>query len=160
MDGNDRIVLLPDSQVMRSDFFAGALAVEEMPGLDFDLQIPCEDCESMGARGPGATQAILDGVASSEQGVFVGCLRDVTVDKWGRALSCLAPYRAWNAITRASLARLLPLALGRIYLVTNYGTAQIAGMSLEQAVKAMISIAPPDLRKILSRVAWKKLGIL
>jgi len=150
LDGRNDVLLASSRDIFRSARFQGSVAISQISNLDFHLRAFCPEGRGQEV-GPGALSMALQGVARDEKGVFIACLNDVEIDRWGRAVPCFAPKGAWGGRTKVALGEMCPYALGRLYVVTPYGLVDLAGKLPGEAVRALIEIATPDLRRPLRK---------
>jgi len=107
--------------------------------------------ESVGVEQKSGTGGQLDfifGAFRSRQGKGLICLHSTFKDKEGKAHSRIRP-----TITPGSIVT-VPRSLAH-YIITEYGTAQLKGLSTWQRAEALINIAHPDFRDELVKEAEK-----
>ena len=114
-------------------------------GVELDL-MGQENAESAGTRqlsGTGGQLDFLEGAFRSRGGKGFICLASTHAKKDGTLKSNIVP--CIPAGSTASAPRTLTQ-----YVATEYGVANLAGLSLRERAEAMIAIAHPDFRKELS----------
>ena len=117
-------------------------------GVELDL-MGQENAESVGSRelsGTGGQLDFLEGAFRSLGGKGFICLASTHQKKDGTLKSNIVPFIPGGSTVSA------PRSLIQ-YVVTEYGVAKLAGLSLKERAQAMISIAHPDFREELSRYA-------
>ena len=119
-----------------------------MGGVQLDL-MGQENAESAGKRqlsGIGGQLDFLEGAYRSKGGKCFICLNSARKDKEGNLKSNIVPFIPGGSVVSA------PRTLIQ-YVATEYGIANLAGLTLKERAKAMISIAHPAFREELAKYA-------
>ena len=122
-------------------------------GVELDL-MGQENAESAGARqlsGTGGQLDFLEGAFRSEGGKGFICLASTHTKKDGTLKSNIVPFIPGGSTVSA------PRTMTQ-YVATEYGVANLAGLSLRERAEAMIAIAHPDFRAELSEYAERQFG--
>ncbi len=117
-------------------------------GVEVDL-MGQENAESAGARqlsGTGGQLDFLEGAFRSKGGKGFICLASTHKKKDGTLKSNIVPCIPAGSTVSASRTMTQ-------YIATEYGVADLAGLSLRERAEAMAAIAHPDFREELSRCA-------
>lgn len=119
-------------------------------GVELDL-MGQENAESAGSRqlsGTGGQLDFLEGAFRSEGGKGFICLASTHTKKDGSLKSNIVPFIPGGSTVSAPRTMIQ-------YVATEYGIANLAGLSLRERAGAMIAIAHPDFRDELSRYAME-----
>lgn len=117
-------------------------------GVELDL-MGQENAESGGRRqlsGTGGQLDFLEGAFRSEGGKGFICLNSARKNKDGTLKSNIVPFIPGGSVVSGPRGMIQ-------YVVTEYGTAKLSGLSLRERAEAMIAIAHPDFREELSQYA-------
>lgn len=117
-------------------------------GVELDL-MGQENAESAGSRqlsGTGGQLDFLEGAFRSQGGKGFICLASTHTKKDGSLKSNIVPFIPGGSTVSAPRTMIQ-------YVATEYGIANLTGLSLRERAEAMISIAHPDFRDELSRYA-------
>jgi len=117
-------------------------------GVEVDL-MGQENAESAGTRqlsGTGGQLDFLEGAFRSKGGKGFICIASTRVKKDGTLKSNIVPCIPAGSASSA------PRTMTQ-YIATEYGVANLAGLSLRERAEAMIAIAHPDFRAELSEYA-------
>ena len=117
-------------------------------GVELDL-MGQENAESAGSRqlsGTGGQLDFLEGAFRSEGGKGFICLASTHKKKDGTLKSNIVPFIPGGSTVSA------PRTMTQ-YIATEYGIANLAGLSLAERARAMIAIAHPDFREELEAYA-------
>lgn len=117
-------------------------------GVEVDL-MGQENAESAGTRqlsGTGGQLDFLEGAFRSKGGKGFICIASTRVKKDGALKSNIVPCISAGSASSA------PRTMTQ-YVATEYGVANLAGLSLRERAEAMIAIAHPDFRAELSEYA-------
>lgn len=147
-DNPDFLSLSVDLTNMPAEIARNAKVVSVNCTAEIDLQGQAAS-ESAGARhvsGTGGQLQFVRGAYASEGGKSFLCLSS-TYEKHGERKSRIVPTLAPNTIVTTPRTDVM-------YVVTEYGIANLKGLSVTERAYAMIGLAHPDFREQLERDAY------
>lgn len=103
----------------------------------------CSEAQGLSPySGPGGSFAYLYGAIRAKGGRSFVCLRSTYVDKDGETQSNIVPWLPAGCIVTTT-------KIYTMYIVSEYGVADVFMKTLKDRIKALIKIAHPDFRKDL-----------
>lgn len=158
LDGDDRIGMLPASELLAPETFAGGLGINNVLAIDFQGQVNATARDHVPYSGVGGLATIMRGLADG--GVAYLCLRSTHRDLDGEVRSSILP-----ALPEGTPVAITGFDLmgrrngGRVYLATEHGIASLHGRSQDELVRELVGVAHPEHRDELAREAWDRLRI-
>lgn len=123
-------------------------AINSAIEIDITGQICADTIGKMQYSGVGGQMDFIRGASLSEGGKAIIAMPSVT----GKGISKIVPFLKEGAGVTTTRAHVH-------YIATEYGVVDLFGKNLKQRAEALISIAHPDHRELLSKQAWERLNI-
>lgn len=155
LNENKDICLPTASRVVIPEGFFGGLGINNALAIDFSGQINSGSRDKNPYSGIGGLGMIARGLARGGIGYF--CLKSTHKTPEGKLRSSIFPY-----LPEGSQVSLIgPDTSGacggaRFYLVTEWGIADLTGVSQSQLIKNLIGVAHPQFRDWLKKCAWQE----
>ncbi len=158
LHNNPRVVLATASRVVISEGFYYGMGINNILSIDFNAQVNSGGRFKNHHSGIGGAAQIHRGLTKG--GISYLLLKSTYRGLDGREVSAITPFLPEG--TPVSING--PDMLGgrensRVFLVTEYGLAQVNGLSQSQFVRTAIGLAHPKFREQLKRRAWEEFRI-
>lgn len=122
-------------------------AINSAIEIDLTGQVCADTIGKIQYSGVGGQMDFIRGASLSEGGKAIIAMPSVT----HKGISKIVPYLQQGAGVTTTRAHVH-------YIATEYGVVDLFGKNLKQRAEALISIAHPDHREMLTRQAWERLN--
>lgn len=143
--------------MLDSRAFHGGLGVNNILGIDFLGQVNATHRDLNPWSGIGGAAVIMRGLARG--GIAYLCCKATHGGPEGRRSSIFPALPAGTAVTLVGADIMGTRDGARFFLVTEHGVAPINARDQDAYVRQICSVAHPDFRDELARVAWERYRI-
>lgn len=159
LHNNKAILLAPASQVVIPEGFFGGLGINNCLGIDFQGHVNAGGRDRNHHSGMGGHAMICRGLGNG--GLSYLCMKSTHRTPDGEVRSSIFPY----------LPQGTPISLvgpdimgtrhgGKVYLVTEFGVAQLSGRSQGEFIQEIIRVAHPEFRTWLKKKAIEEFRVI
>ncbi|HOX37295.1 MAG TPA: acetyl-CoA hydrolase/transferase C-terminal domain-containing protein [Candidatus Brocadiia bacterium] len=159
LDYNRNVIFTPAKRLVVPEGFVNCWGINNSLSIDFNIQLTAECRGNNQYSGPGGLPAIANGLGRGPDGGSIICLPS-TFRKGKKRMSTIVP--TFEPGTNVTVPRhdLLGMMHRRCYIVTEHGVAQLAGKTIDGAIRELVAVADPEFRPWLKKQAWKRLRVV
>lgn len=146
---NDLCVSLPVNETNLTPYIAAndrVVSINNCLQVDMTGQVASESAGYRHISGTGGQLQFVRGAVQSKDGASFMCLSSRYYDKAGNGISRIVPGLSLGTVVTTPRTDVM-------YIVTEYGIVNLKGKSVPERALALISIAHPDDRQMLHKLA-------
>jgi acyl-CoA hydrolase len=152
---NPAIILAPSSRVVIAEAFQYGMGINNCLAIDFNGHVNTSARDRNHYSGVGGGGAIVRGLARG--GISYLCMKSTHTTPEGEVRSSIFPFMPRGTPVNYSGPDMCGGREGALsYLVTENGIALLTGKSQSEFIRALVSVAAPEFRPWLKKVAWRE----
>lgn len=152
MDNNPSVKGYPLEYVNKPEIIGqidNMVSINACISVDLYGQVSSESVGTRQISGTGGQLDFLEGASISRGGKSFICTSSTFVDKNGKRHSCIVPFFQGGDIITTPRSQVY-------FIATEYGVANLEGLSTWERAERLIAIAHPDFREMLEQEAVKQ----
>jgi len=158
LHNNPKVIISTASRVVISEGFYYGMGINNILSIDFNAQVNSGGRFKNHHSGIGGAAQIHRGLTKG--GLSFLLLKSTYKDLSGHEQSAIMPFQSEGAPISINGPDMLGgRENSRVFVVTEYGVAQVNGLSQANFVRTIIGLAHPKFRDQLARRAWEEFRI-